>query len=143
MLISSVATSYALVTFWHCRSSGVITLQEPRVAFCRVEDSHETPCSVGTDRLVRSTPAPDAEAINIFRCMYARFLGEAASITGEPRFAGMGTELTAIGDRWEGVAATFAEEQRPRTPRTCLRQPPSRCTASPTASRTSGNDSTP
>src|SRR5664280_3536555 len=82
MLISSVATSYALVTFWHCRSSGVITLQEPRVAFCRVEDSHETTCSVGTDRLVRSTPAPDAEAINIFRCMHARFLGEAASITG-------------------------------------------------------------
>lgn len=60
----------------------MITLQEPRVAFCRVEDSHETTCSVGTDRLVRSTPAPDAEAINIFRYMYARFLGEAASITG-------------------------------------------------------------
>ena len=33
----------------------VITLQKPRVAFRRVEDSHETTCSVGTDRLVRST----------------------------------------------------------------------------------------
>ena len=40
--------------------------------------------------------------------MYARFLGEAAAITGEPRLAGMGTELTAIGDRWEEVAAAFA-----------------------------------
>ena len=44
----------------------------------------------------------------IFRYMYARFLGEAASITGEPRLAGMGTELTTIGDRWEQVAAAFA-----------------------------------
>jgi len=45
----------------------VITLQKPRVAFCRVEDSHETTCSVGTDRLVRSTPAPDAEADALVR----------------------------------------------------------------------------
>ncbi len=44
----------------------------------------------------------------IFRYMYARFLGEAAAITGEPRLAGMGTELTAIGDQWERVAAAFA-----------------------------------
>lgn len=43
----------------------------------------------------------------IFRYMYARFLGEAASITGEPRLAGMVAELTAIGDRWEQVAAAF------------------------------------
>ena len=89
-------------------------LQKPGVACCRMEDSHETTCSVGTDRLVRSTPAPDA--INIFRYMYARFLCEAASITGEPRFAGMGTELTAIGDRWEGVAATFAEAAKAENP---------------------------
>ena len=44
----------------------------------------------------------------IFRYMYARFLAEAASITGEPRLKGMGTELTGIGDRWERVAAAFA-----------------------------------
>jgi hypothetical protein len=43
----------------------------------------------------------------IFRYMYARFLGEAASITGESRLAGMVAELTAIGDRWEQVAAAF------------------------------------
>jgi Domain of unknown function (DUF4872)/Butirosin biosynthesis protein H, N-terminal len=45
----------------------------------------------------------------IFRYMYGRFLGEAALITGEPGLAGMGVELTAIGDRWEEVAAAFAE----------------------------------
>lgn len=44
----------------------------------------------------------------IFRYMYARFLAEAASITGEPRLTGMATELTGIGDRWERVAAAFA-----------------------------------
>ena len=44
----------------------------------------------------------------IFRSMYARFLGEAASITGEPRLAELGTELAAIGDRWDQVAAAFA-----------------------------------
>ena len=44
----------------------------------------------------------------IFRYMYARFLAEAASITGEPRLKEMGTELTGIGDRWERVAAAFA-----------------------------------
>ena len=44
----------------------------------------------------------------IFRYMYARFLGEAASITGETRLRAMGTELTVIGDRWEQAAAAFA-----------------------------------
>lgn len=44
----------------------------------------------------------------IFRYMYSGFLGEAASITGEPRLARMGTELTAIGDGWEEVAAAFS-----------------------------------
>ena len=44
----------------------------------------------------------------IFRYMYARFLGEAAPLTGEPRLTGMATELAAIGDRWEQVAAAFA-----------------------------------
>ena len=80
-----------------------------------MEDSHETTCSVGTDRLVRSTPAPDA--INIFRYMYARFLGEAASITGEPRFAGKGTELTAIGDRWGRGGRHLRRSGKGREPR--------------------------
>jgi uncharacterized protein DUF4872/butirosin biosynthesis protein H-like len=44
----------------------------------------------------------------IFRYMYGRFLTEAATVTGESRLAGMGTELTAIGDLWEQVAARFA-----------------------------------
>jgi hypothetical protein len=45
----------------------------------------------------------------IFRYMYARFLGEAASITGERGLIAMGTKLNAIGDLWEEVAAAFAE----------------------------------
>jgi hypothetical protein len=44
----------------------------------------------------------------IFRYMYGRFLTEAAAVTGEPRLAGMGTELAAIGGLWEQVAAGFA-----------------------------------
>lgn len=44
----------------------------------------------------------------IFRYMYARFLAEAAAITSEPRLTVLGTELTAIGDRWEEVAAAFS-----------------------------------
>jgi uncharacterized protein DUF4872/butirosin biosynthesis protein H-like len=45
----------------------------------------------------------------IFRYMYGRFLGEAASITREPRLAGMGTELAGIASRWEETAALFAQ----------------------------------
>jgi hypothetical protein len=56
----------------------------------------------------------------IFRYMYARFLGEATSITGEPRLAGMATELTAIGDRWEEVAAGFAKAAEAEIPRDLL-----------------------
>jgi hypothetical protein len=52
----------------------------------------------------------------IFRYMYGRFLGEAAPITAESRLAAMGTELTAIGDRWEQVAAAFAEAARAGNP---------------------------
>jgi hypothetical protein len=56
----------------------------------------------------------------IFRYMYARFLGEAASITGEPRLAALGTELNAIGDRWEEVAAAFATTAQAENPRDLL-----------------------
>jgi Domain of unknown function (DUF4872)/Butirosin biosynthesis protein H, N-terminal len=52
----------------------------------------------------------------IFRYMYARFLGEAAEITGEARLTGMGTELAAIGDRWEEVAAFFAKAAQADSP---------------------------
>lgn len=52
----------------------------------------------------------------IFRYMYARFLCEAASLTGETRLTGMGTELAAIGDRWEEVAAVFAKAAQADSP---------------------------
>jgi len=45
----------------------------------------------------------------IFRYMYARFLHDAASLIDEPRLDALAPELTAIGDRWETVAATFAD----------------------------------
>ena len=57
----------------------------------------------------------------IFRYMYGRFLREAASITGEPRLAGMGTELTTIGDRWEQIAAAFAAAARAEDPTDLLK----------------------
>ncbi|MFG1912355.1 BtrH N-terminal domain-containing protein [Kribbella sp. NPDC048928] len=44
----------------------------------------------------------------IFRYMYARFLDEAAIITGEGRLSRLGDEMHSIGDLWEDVAATFA-----------------------------------
>jgi uncharacterized protein DUF4872/butirosin biosynthesis protein H-like len=52
----------------------------------------------------------------IFRYMYARFLGEVAPVTGEPRLTAMGMELTAIGDRWEQVAAAFAAAAQAENP---------------------------
>ncbi len=52
----------------------------------------------------------------IFRYMYGRFLTEAAAVTGELQLAGMGTELTAIGDLWEQVAAAFAAAAQAETP---------------------------
>ena len=57
----------------------------------------------------------------IFRYMYGRFLAEAASLTGEPRLAGMGKELTAIGDRWEEVAAAFAAAAQAENPADLLK----------------------
>jgi len=52
----------------------------------------------------------------IFRYMYGRFLGEAASITGEPRLTRMGTELAAIADRWEETAAAFTQAAQADNP---------------------------
>ena len=45
--------------------------------------------------------------------MYGRFLTEA--VEGESRLAGMGTELTAIGDLWEQVAAAFGAARQRRS----------------------------
>jgi hypothetical protein len=58
----------------------------------------------------------------IFRYMYARFLGEATVITGESRFDELGSELNAIGDLWEGVAATFAAAAELDNPADLLEQ---------------------
>ncbi len=43
----------------------------------------------------------------IFRYMYARFLAEAAAITGDARLAETGEELRGVGDLWQETAATF------------------------------------
>jgi hypothetical protein len=40
----------------------------------------------------------------LFRYMYARFLGEAAVLTGEPELAQVGEQFQQIGDRWQDVA---------------------------------------
>ena len=58
----------------------------------------------------------------IFRYMYARFLGEAAAITGEPRLAAVATDLTAIGDRWEEVAKGFSRAAAAKDPADLLRE---------------------
>jgi hypothetical protein len=52
----------------------------------------------------------------IFRYMYARFLGEAADLTGEPRLAEMEKTLMEIGDEWEVVAAVFARAAEAEDP---------------------------
>jgi hypothetical protein len=43
----------------------------------------------------------------IFRYMYARFLGEAATLTGDPRLGDLAPDLRSIGDQWETVAERF------------------------------------
>jgi hypothetical protein len=43
----------------------------------------------------------------IFRYMYARFLEEAATITGDRQFADIGKELHSIGHQWQDVAGIF------------------------------------
>lgn len=45
----------------------------------------------------------------IFRYMYARFLSEAAAITGDARLADCGAEIHAVGDQWQQVAGLFAD----------------------------------
>jgi hypothetical protein len=43
----------------------------------------------------------------LFRYMYSRFLREAAEITGDDRLMTIADEFQRIGDRWQGIAATF------------------------------------
>ena len=45
----------------------------------------------------------------LFRYMYARFLQEAAEITGENRFADAAKKLTQIGDLWQEVALIYKD----------------------------------
>ncbi|MEU7875786.1 BtrH N-terminal domain-containing protein [Dactylosporangium sp. NPDC049140] len=45
----------------------------------------------------------------LFRYMYARFLDEAAAITGDLAFGEIGARLHAAGDGWQQVAALFDE----------------------------------
>lgn len=45
----------------------------------------------------------------IFRYMYARFLAEAATMTGVGALAEAGSELRAAGDKWQAVAEIFKQ----------------------------------
>ena len=48
----------------------------------------------------------------MFRYMYARFLTEAATITGDAALEGIGAVLRRAGDRWQDVATLFDKASR-------------------------------
>jgi hypothetical protein len=48
--------------------------------------------------------------------MYARFLAEAAAITGDPALDGAGAQLRLAGDRWQEVATLFDKAARDDRP---------------------------
>jgi hypothetical protein len=52
----------------------------------------------------------------MFRSMYARFLDEAAGITGDPALAAIGTKFRLASDRWQEVAALFRTAHRATDP---------------------------
>lgn len=56
----------------------------------------------------------------MFRYMYARFLDEAAGITGEAALSGIGRRLHAAGDQWQDVAALFEKGRVESDPATQL-----------------------
>jgi hypothetical protein len=52
----------------------------------------------------------------MFRYMYARFLAEAAAITGMDALTGVGAQLRRAGDRWQEVAMLFDKASREDRP---------------------------
>jgi hypothetical protein len=58
----------------------------------------------------------------IFRYMYARFLEEAGSITGDSRLAAAGQEMCQIGDLWQEVALDFKRASEAPDPAGMLEQ---------------------
>jgi len=65
----------------------------------------------------------------IFRYMYGRFLREAADLTTEPRLSEIGTEMVAIGDRWQDVSAVFRQASEAPDPAALLSEATSRMEA--------------
>jgi hypothetical protein len=60
----------------------------------------------------------------MFRYMYARFLDEAATITGDPVLTEAGARLRTAGDRWQEVAALFDKASREAEPAGALAEVP-------------------
>ncbi|MEA4910160.1 MAG: DUF4872 domain-containing protein, partial [Anaerolineaceae bacterium] len=56
----------------------------------------------------------------LFRYMYARFLDEAAALTGEARLAAVGRSFARAGDRWQDVALGFREAAQAPDPAQCI-----------------------
>ena len=56
----------------------------------------------------------------IFRYMYARFLQEAADITGESSLADIGEQMHTIGDQWQEVAEIFRQAHEAPDPAALL-----------------------
>jgi len=52
----------------------------------------------------------------IFRYMYSRFLGEAATITGDDRLIAVADEFQQIGDKWQVVAGMFKDTSQADDP---------------------------
>jgi hypothetical protein len=48
--------------------------------------------------------------------MYARFLDEAAAITGDPALPAIAAQFRVAGDRWQEVAALFCGAHRATDP---------------------------
>jgi hypothetical protein len=60
----------------------------------------------------------------LFRYLYARFLGEAARVIGDPALSAIGGQFRTAGDRWQEVAATFLMAHRASDPATPLAEIP-------------------
>ena len=52
----------------------------------------------------------------LFRAMYARFLGEAAAITGDTTLPAIGAQFGLAAGRWQEVAALFRSAYRATDP---------------------------